>query len=139
MRHIFACSQASRGNSRIDPAAPAGDDLPVRSHASVCARLTAAWLGAGLVFASVTASLAANYEIDHIEILDNKYVTIHFDTVANRTYTLQYRTSLNSSNGSLTAGWTNLFTAPSQPFPNHYVVADFRTNRVRYYRLRVTP
>ena len=96
-------------------------------------------LCAGALGTAFAVSRAAEHRIDHIEILDNKYVTIHFDTVANRNYALQYRTTLTSSNGSLTTGWTNLFVAPATPFNNHYVVADFRTNRFRVYRLRVTP
>ncbi|HWN94399.1 MAG TPA: hypothetical protein VNT99_05155 [Methylomirabilota bacterium] len=63
-------------------------------------------------------------------------MNIHFDTLPNRTYALQYRTRLNATN---TTGWTNLFVAPALVFPSHYVVSDVRTNDQRFYRLRVTP
>jgi hypothetical protein len=81
--------------------------------------------------------------IDHIEILNANLVTIHFDTAAARGYSLEYADSLcftvrNPSLPSCTS-WSNLFSVPPIPFPNHYVVADSRTNRFRVYRLRVAP
>ena len=103
---------------------------------SLRARSKTVLLGAGVVLASITIGLAAEYRIDHIEVFNSTYVNIHFDTLPNRTYALQYRTRLDSTN---TTGWTNLFVAPAQVFPNHYVVSDFRTNAPRFYRLRVTP
>jgi hypothetical protein len=102
----------------------------------VRARLKTEWFCAGVMLASVTMGLVAEPRIDYIEILNSTYVNIHFDTAPNRTYTLQYRTSLNSTNPNV---WTNFFTAPSYPFQNHYVISDFRTNGPRYYRLKVTP
>ena len=88
-----------------------------------------------IVFTSIVAAWAAEYHIDHLELDGPRRVTIHFDTLPNRTYALQYRSVLSSTN---TTGWTNLFVAPSLPFQNHYVVSDTRTNQQRYYRLRVT-
>lgn len=93
-----------------------------------------------MVLASVTNALPADHRIDHIEI-DNRYVNIHFDTLPNRTYVLQYRSSVSFTNppGSPTSGWSNLFVAPAQPFQNHYVISDVRTNNPqRYYRLRIS-
>jgi hypothetical protein len=81
---------------------------------------------------AVTADEA---RIDHLELFGTNYVTIHFDTAADRTYELQY-VNYVPTNGST---WSNLYVAPSLPWPNHYVVTDYRTNRVRFYRLRVTP
>jgi hypothetical protein len=97
--------------------------------------------GAGVMLAGIAPAPAADYRIDHIEVFNERYVNIHFDTIPNRTYTLQYRSNVIFTNvpGTPTTGWSNLFVAPAQPFQNHYVVSDFRTNHQRYYRLRVTP
>lgn len=97
--------------------------------------------GSGVLLASIALGSAADYHIDLIERNGSNQVNIHFETVANRTYALQYRNSLNFTNapGTPTIGWSNLFVAPSLPFQNHYVVTDWGTNRQRYYRLRVTP
>lgn len=90
-------------------------------------------------------SMAAQPKIDRIELLFTDLVTIHFDTVPSRKYELQYSDALlPRTNITLTVlqpanSWTNLFVAPAVPFPNHYVIADTRTNRHRFYRLRVTP
>src|SRR6266481_780718 len=46
-------------------------------------------------------------------------VLLHFDTDANRTYTLQATDMLGTN-----AVWTNLYTAPKLPFTNHYIVPD---------------
>lgn len=97
-------------------------------------------LGAGVVLVAANG-LCADHRIHHIEI-DNRYVNIHFDTLPNRTYVLQYRSSVSFTNaaGTPTTGWSNLFVVPSQPFQNHYVFSDIRTNRQqRYYRLRISP
>jgi hypothetical protein len=91
-------------------------------------------LGLVAVLLGITAAIAADYHIDFIEI-DGRYVNIHFNTAPNRSYALQYRSVLNSTN---TTGWSNLFVVPAQPFQNHHVVSDLRTNQQRYYRLRVT-
>src|SRR5262249_49356792 len=91
---------------------------------------------------------AADPDIYLIEPLSSNQVTLHFNTDANRTYTLQYLDSLkcptNTDVGCSVysvpnAAWSNLWVAPRLPFPNHYVIADYRTNRMRFYRLRVTP
>ena len=97
-------------------------------------RLATVLLCIALVPAGIFLAMPADH-IERIEILDETYVTIHFNTRPNRAYALQYRTVMNATN---TTGWTNLFVAPSIPFDNHYVVADYRTNRQRFYRLRVT-
>ena len=96
-------------------------------------------LAAGVIQCAA-AGRAADYRIDFIEV-DGRYVNIHFDTVANRTYALQYRSSVSFTNapGTSTTGWSNLLVIPAVPFPNHHVVSDVRTNQHRYYRLRVTP
>jgi len=84
--------------------------------------------------------------IDHIEWCPTspEIVTVHFDTEARRTYTLQYRdvvTTNGLTNSSSTSGtWSNLYTTDGFPFPYHYVISDTATNsRQRFYRLRVTP
>src|SRR5215468_7812538 len=60
-------------------------------------------------------------------------VLLHFDTDANRTYTLQATDRLGTN-----AVWTNLYTAPKLPFGNHYIVPDLRPGN-HFYRLHVTP
>lgn len=69
-----------------------------------------------------------------IEPYVNNQVLVHFDTEANRTYILQFSSSL-----SATSHWSNLFTALAFPFPDHYIVVDTRAAPQRFYRLSVTP
>lgn len=79
---------------------------------------------------------AAQPKIDRIELFQTSQVLIHFDTEANLVYELQVAEAL-ATNELLGVSWTNPFVAPSTPFPNHYVVVDTRSQRQRYYRLRV--
>jgi len=65
-------------------------------------------------------------------------VLVHFDTDGNRTYTLQYTDKIGT-NGFATSTWSNLYTTPLLPFPDHYIIVDWGTNRMRFYRLKVTP
>ena len=83
----------------------------------------------------------AEMRIDHIERLGSNQVTIHIDTIANRTYTVQYidRLSSTNTNGPATGTWSNLYVIPSEPFPNHHILVDGITTRQRFYRLRITP
>lgn len=76
--------------------------------------------------------------IDFIEPFLVTNVLIHFDTEANRAYTLQYTETLPLSAASVVS-WTNLYTAPVIPFANHYVVLDTAMRRQRFYRLVVSP
>jgi hypothetical protein len=71
-------------------------------------------------------------EISYIERFGSNQVLIHFDTDPNRTYILQYTSSLAGSN------WSNLYTGYNYPFSEHYVIPDTRTNGSRFYRLKVT-
>ena len=117
------------------------DNHAVRVLRSRAADAKAVRCCAGVLLASIMSFLAADHHIDHIEI-DNRYVNIHFNTLPNRTYVLQYRRSVSFTNapGSPTTGWSNLTAVPALPFPNHYVISDVRTNQQqRYYRLRITP
>ena len=101
------------------------------------------------VWGLATAGLhAADPRVDHIERFLTNQVTIHFDTEANRLYELQFLDSFScpanvasqcNSNHVAVNLWSNLYVAPKLQFPNHYVVVDYRTNRTRFYRLRVTP
>jgi hypothetical protein len=53
---------------------------------------------------------------------------------------LQYTDHPNDlTNRTSKSSWTNLYVAESLPIPMHYVINDSRTNRNRYYRLKVTP
>jgi hypothetical protein len=61
-------------------------------------------------------------------------VLLHFDTDANRTYTLQATDKLGTN-----MVWTNLYTTfTNLPFPNHYIVPDLRPGN-HFYRLNVRP
>ena len=102
---------------------------------------------AGILFAAfilTTSLLSTNLarcsppEIQFIERFSSNQVLLHFDTDANRTYTLQY-TSKPGTNGLGGSTWSNLYTAPLLSTPNHYIVPDWRTNKMRFYRLKVTP
>jgi hypothetical protein len=69
-------------------------------------------------------------------------VTVHFTVTPNRTYTLQYLDRIGPNavltNSSTWGTWSNLATVRFPP--DHYVIADTRTNSPqRFYRLRVTP
>lgn len=118
------------------------NDLPsirraVRWQAGVPAGLWRAFVGAVLLAASPLSG--AEPRIDRIEPFESDQVTIHFYTEANRTYTLQYRDKV-ATNGVPASGiWSNLYTVPSVPFEQHYIIVDTRTNHHRFYRLRVTP
>src|SRR4051794_5973471 len=81
---------------------------------------------------------AAPPEISLIERYSTNMVLIHFDTVANRTYYLQYLDRF-PTNGNPSTTWSNLYKIDKTPFPDHYIITDWRTNRMRFYRLMVTP
>jgi hypothetical protein len=81
---------------------------------------------------------AATPVISLIQAFSTNQVLIHFDTDANRTYTVQFTDSL-TTNGGAQVVWSNLYTTPYLPFPDHYIVPDTRTTPQRFYRLQVTP
>ena len=72
--------------------------------------------------------------IEAIELSPPDFVLLHFDTEANRTYTLE-ATATPASAGS----WQPIYVAPSEPFASHYVVPDRATNAHRFYRLKAVP
>jgi len=80
------------------------------------------------------AAWAGTPRIELIEPFTGNQVLIHFDTEPDRTYILQYTSSL-----SATSHWSNQFTGFALPFPGHYVVVDTRSAPQRFYRLSVTP
>jgi hypothetical protein len=94
--------------------------------------------GTGFLFLSALSLSAAPPKIDYLEMFLKTNVLIHFDTEPNRIYTLQYTETLPTY-GSSPAGWTNLYVAPSIPFPNHYIVPDTAMRRQRFYRLMASP
>jgi hypothetical protein len=99
-----------------------------------------------LLVAQGTFAFPAEPRIDRIELFGTNAVTLHFNTEANKTYSLQFINSLScattlpfcGSNGVPVDSWSNLFVAPNLPFSNHYVIVDTRTNAHRFYRLKVT-
>jgi len=72
-----------------------------------------------------------------IELYRTNQVLVHFFTDPNLTYVLQYSNTLNASGKP--SSWTTLYTAPNLPFPSHYIIVDTRTDRFRFYRLKVSP
>src|ERR1041385_2807569 len=91
---------------------------------------TRALAGAGLALVLFAGAVfGADPRIDHIELLGTNLITIHVNTEANRTYTLEYSDRVNSGS------WSNLYVIPGEPFANHYVLADYLTNGCRFYRL----
>lgn len=99
-------------------------------------------LAAGtLLFLVGSVALALTFQarceqprIEYIEPFLTNRVLIHFDTEANRTYILQYTSSLN-----VTSRWSNMFTGFAFPFPNHYIIVDTNAVPRRFYRLSVKP
>jgi len=93
---------------------------------------------AGLIFTLLLRSLALAtpptiYLIERWSVNGTNGVLLHFDTDANRTYILQATDKLGTN-----ALWTNLYTAPTLPFNDHYIVPDLRPGN-HFYRLHVTP
>jgi hypothetical protein len=84
------------------------------------------------LFSVYIRGIAADPRINYITTFGTNQVLIHFDTEANSTYILQYSTNVLSTN------WSNIYTGYNYPFSSHYVVPDTRTNKSRFYRLRVT-
>jgi dipeptidyl aminopeptidase/acylaminoacyl peptidase len=87
---------------------------------------------------------AATPRIDRIvktNILGRAQVEIHFSSDANRTYVLQSIAALPCStcSNSSSIKWSNLATGFALPYTNHWIFNDTRTNKSRFYRLRVTP
>lgn len=72
--------------------------------------------------------------IEAIELAPPNLVLLHFDTEANRTYTLE-TTTTPAAMGS----WQPFYVVPSQSFASHYVVPDNRTNAHSFYRLKAVP
>lgn len=132
------------------PSVPLAPSRAFWGLAGVARRVIVPSIAAAVVLLVTSAArlAAAEPNIYLIERLSTNLVTIHFDTDANRTYSLQYLDNsscpTNSGGGCSTykvptGSWSNLWVAPKLPFPNHYVYADYRTNRMRFYRLKVTP
>src|SRR6267142_4566744 len=91
-------------------------------------------LGSVLIFGNLlTATQPKISYIERWSVNGTNGLLLHFDTDANRTYTLQATDNLVTN-----AVWTNLYTAPKLPFTNHYIVPDLRPGN-HFYRLHVTP
>lgn len=90
-------------------------------------------IGAFVLTLLFETALASDPQIDFIERYGTNQLTIHFNTDANRIYILQCYSGGNSGT------WSNLYTIPSSPFPNHYVLVAPATNYCGLYRLAVTP
>jgi len=103
---------------------------------------------AAVLLARQTAHAGAP-RIDFIERsrVDTNQVLLHFGIDADRKYEVQFTPTLQCAtnftgcrtNAAPTNSWRTVYTILPERFPNHYVVPLDRTNRVGYYRLRVTP
>jgi hypothetical protein len=99
--------------------------------------------GCGALAAALFAE-AQTPEISFIEVPTNapSLVYIHFYTDPGHTYYLQYNNSVVCTNCgdklTMATNWSNLFTGYNLPFAEHYVITDTRTNKSRFYRLRMT-
>src|SRR5262249_16675816 len=83
------------------------------------------WLSSSLI--------AADPKINGIEPYSTNQVIVHFDTEARRIYSLEYSDDwcLVKQNDTFLLGcatWKSIFSAPSIPFGNHYVIVDYKTN-----------
>src|SRR5438105_1909447 len=105
--------------------------------------LTAFRLVSVTVLMGTVLAKAQTPEISYIELPTNapKMVYIHFYTDPGHTYYLQYNNSLGCTNcgkNIMATNWSNMFTGFNYPFSEHYVITDTRTNKSRFYRLRMT-
>jgi hypothetical protein len=99
-----------------------------------------------LAAAQGTFVVSAEPRIDRIELFGTNAITVHFNTEANKTYSLQFVDSLScgtnlpfcGSIGALPQISRSRTITPNFPFSNHYVIVDTRTNAHRFYRLKVT-
>src|SRR5437870_3120352 len=113
------------------------------SSAKTSRRFGIACLLAVMVF--LAYGKAAAPRIDRILRTNNlgrAQVEIHFSSDANRTYFLQSISALPCRGCGTNFGptnWSNIATGPALPFTNHWIFNDTRTNKSRFYRLRVTP
>jgi len=105
------------------------------AHPSARVRVALAALVLALGFASAPAK-ADQPSIYLIELYRTNQVLVHFFTDPNFTYQLQYANAVGTNGNFI---WTTLYTAPNLPFPSHYIIVDTRTDRFRFYRLRVSP
>jgi len=74
--------------------------------------------------------------IEFIETYSTNQVRIHYGTPPNHSYVLQ-RINVLSSNGVVFTNWSDMHTGFAFPFTNHYIIPDSRSNRTRFYRLKV--
>jgi len=113
--------------------------MPETSTVSMeCRKKDRRLIGGLFICASVLAvvletALATDPRIDVIERFGTNWVTLHFNTDSNRTYTLQY------SSGENFGTWSNFYTIPADSATNKYVVVAPATNGFKFYRLAVTP
>jgi hypothetical protein len=105
------------------------------AHPSARVRVALAALVLALGFASAPAK-ADQPSIYLIELYRTNQVLVHFFTNPNLTYQLQYANAVGTNGNFI---WTTLYTAPNLPFPSHYIIVDTRTDRFRFYRLKVSP
>jgi hypothetical protein len=81
---------------------------------------------------------AAPPVISLIEPYLTNQVLLHFDVEANTRCFLQYSDKF-PTNGAPATTWSNLYAPPKLIFFEHYIVPDYRTNKMRFYRLMITP
>jgi len=85
---------------------------------------------------AVSVSAQSQPRIEFIETYSTNQVRIHYGTPPDHSYVLQ-RIEVLTSNGVVLTNWTDMHTGFAFRFTNHYIIPDSRTNRSRFYRLRV--
>ena len=81
----------------------------------------------------VETAPATDPHIEMIKRAGTNWITIHFNTEANRTYTLQYSSRLNYGS------WSNIYTAPADADSNRYTVLVPASSGSGFFRLAVRP
>jgi hypothetical protein len=114
-------------------------ELPSRASSQYgepmyCGRILLLWIALPTFWALIRAH-AADPHIEKIERFgtNQNRVVLYFATIPDRTTALQYAEDLRPP-----VQWITLDTYPPDRDPLQYLVADTPTNRVRFYRLRIT-
>jgi len=72
-----------------------------------------------------------------VEIANDKnqhYFNVHFETLANKRYTVQASNVLPAA----ATNWVDVLVVPPFPFANHYIYTEKYTNMaLRYFRLKM--
>src|SRR6266511_5373624 len=102
-------------------------------HKTAPRLLASLFVGALTLAIVVETAPATDPHIELIKRAGTNWITIHFNTEANRTYTLQYSSRLNYGS------WSNIYTAPADADSNRYTVLVPAKSGSGFFRLSVRP